>query len=269
MKLYKEDYNVISDNDRKLWEELKEKEIIYQNGQPTKIKRSRRKEYPKAVRHFLSVFPNNFIDFVDIVLDGEELLKKLTGFETLIDENTITERTILEFINKDEAYFIIASILKNRFPFGHLTLYLFPEFKLPPNFQADYLLIGENSMGYHFVFVELENPCKRITHNDGSYGETIIKGLNQINDWELWLEQNFSNLSLLFEQHKKPGNVLTNEFRQFDATRIHFAVVAGRRSDYNEKTYRLNRKELERKRHILHYDNLIDYSKKVIGQLTD
>lgn len=267
MTLYTVDYNAISAADKKIWEELKEKEVVGKLG-TTNIIKSIYAQYPKSVRHFLSLFPNNFIDAVDLRLNKDELSKKVLEFENLISDTSITERAILNFIKKKNAHFILGSILSNGFTFGHHALYLFPEFKLSTNFQVDYLLIGKNSHGHHFVFVELENPYGRITRSDGSYGEVLSKGINQVNDWEHWLEPNFDHLHTIFEQSKKRGANLPEEFRDFDATRIHFAVVAGRRSKYNDKTYRLNRKELDRKRHILHYDNLIDYSKEIIGKLT-
>jgi hypothetical protein len=175
----------------------------------------------------------------------------------------------LNFIRDDEAFFIIGSLIKNNYTFGHHALFVFPEFKMPPNYQADYLIVGRNSDGHHFVFVELENPSGDITLKDGSYGTTIRKGIKQIDDWEIWLEQNFSHLRLVFEGQQNKSARLPNEFRDFDRTRVHYIVVAGRRSDYNERTYRLRRTHLEqRKLLVVHYDNLIDYSLELMGNAT-
>ncbi len=269
MKLYKTDYSTISDADRNVWEDLQAKEIIYHDGKPTSIRKSLYRDYPKSARHFMSLFPNNFIDATDLTKSSEQLKTTLTQFEDLLNNTATTERDLLNFIRDNEAYFIIGSLLKNNYTFGHHALFVFPEFKMPPNYQADYLLAGKNSDGYHFVFVELENPYGDITLQDGTYGTTIRKGVKQIEDWEIWLEQNFSNIKLVFEGLQNKSEVLPKEFRDFDKTRIHYVVVAGRRNDYSDRTYRQRRNNLEqRKLLVAHYDNLIDYANATIGTST-
>lgn len=182
---------------------------------------------------------------------------------------TTTERSILNFIRDRKAHFIVGSILKNNYSFGHHALYIFPEFQMPPNYKADYLLIGKNSDGYHFIFVELEKLYGDVTLKDGSFGTIIRKGISQIDDWEIWLEKNFSHLSVVFEGHKNKRELIPNEFREFDKTRVHYVVIAGRRNDYKDKTYRLRRSNLEQRNlFIIHYDNLINYSNETIGTST-
>ncbi len=269
MKLYKIDYSTISKEDRLKWENLKVKETEKKNGVSLFLKKSLYREYPKSVRHYTSLFPNNFIDGIDLIKSSKELNQNLLEFEILLNNLSLTERDILNFIRDKEAYFIIGALLKNNYSFGHHALYIFPEFKLPPNYQVDYLLVGKNSEGYHFVFVEFENPYGDITLKDGTFGITIRKGIKQIEDWEFWLEQYFSNLKLVFENMQNKNEILPNEFRDFDKTRIHFAIVAGRRNDYTDRTYRSRRKNLEeRKLHIIHYDNLIDFASEAIGSNT-
>jgi len=268
MNLYKTDFNIISEKDKKIWEELKEKEIVSANRDMV-FRKSLYSQYPKAVRHFQSLFPNNFIDTVDLYKSKDMLSKIIDEFEKVINNKKSTEITISKFIRDYEGYFIIGSVLKKNYPFGHHALFLFPEFKLPPNYQTDYLLVGENSDGYHLVFIELENPYNNISLRDGSFGETIRKGIKQCVDWDCWLESYFSNLKLVFEKQLKKEKALPNEFRDFDKTRIHFLIVAGRRDDYKERTYRLRRSEQEQRKFlILHYDNLIDYSRELIGETT-
>jgi hypothetical protein len=267
MKIYEEDFQVISDENRQLWEQLKEREIVH--GSPI-IRRSLYEEYPKSVRHHLSLFPNNLLDRVDLPKSKKQLIEILADFAKLLINNTnTTERNILNFIKENKAYFIIGSILTNNYSFGHHRLFIFPEFLLAPNYVVDYLLVGENSNGYHFVFVELENPHQYITCQDGSYGTTIRKGLNQIADWKTWLEANFHHLRLVFEKHQNQTKTLPKEFSVFDETRIHFVVVAGRRLDYNDKTYRLRRENLQNEKiNVIHYDNLLDYSNKTVETST-
>jgi hypothetical protein len=267
MTLYDRDFNTITDEENLLWTELKELEKVVVNGKPSDlIRKSLYSKYPVAVRHFLSLFPNNLLDSVELRSESESLKKKLQDFNILLDNTQTTERQILNFIKNEKAYFLIGAILKSNYRFGHHSLFIFPEFKLPPNFQVDYLIIGKNSDGHHFVFVELENPYRQITISDGSYGETIRKGIKQIDDWEMWLEENFSHLRLVFEQALRKTEKLPKEFTVFDKTRMHYVIVAGRRTDFNDKTYRLQRSNLEqRKLQVFHYDNLVDFATETIG----
>lgn len=263
MKIYDDDFQKIPDVDMQLWKILEKKEFVHGSHF---IKKSLYKEYPKSVRHHLSLFPNNFLDAVDLSKSRERLKKTLVDFDKLLNDINTTERKILNFIKENRAYFIIGSILKNNYLFGHHSLFIFPEFPLTPNYQVDYLLVGKNSYGFHFVFVELENPYCNITLQDGSYGNTIRKGLNQVADWKIWLEANFHHLRLIFEEYKNKTITVPKEFSIFDETRIHFAVVAGRRTDYNDKTYRFRREYLQNEKiNVIHYDNLLDYSNETIG----
>lgn len=270
MILYNRDFNIVYYNEKLLWENLKKQETVFVKGKQSNIiKKSLYTQYPAAVRHFLSLFPNNFLDSVELKSESKSLKRKLENFESFINNEQITELQISNFIKDNEAYFLIGAILKSNYRFGHHSLFIFPEFKLPPNFEVDYLIVGENSDGHHFVFVELENAYKNIVISDGSFGETIRKGIKQIDDWEIWLEENFSHLRLVFEQALGKNKKLPKEFSIFDQTRMHYVVVAGRRVEYKSKTYRLQRSYLEqRKLQVLHYDNLIDFSIEAIGTST-
>jgi len=212
---------------------------------------------PLAGYHFESIFPNNYLHIGELH-DHSRLDSISTAFNELLDSEPI-EREVLNFINGNRFYMLIGAILKSSYNFGHHDAYVFKEFPLPPNFIADYLIVGKNSGGYEFVFVELESPTGSIVNSDGTFGTTIRKGLKQIEDWDSWLDGNFSHLKLLFQKHLGTKNSLPDEFISLDKTRIHYALVAGRRSDYKDKTYRLRRK-LKRERNItlLHYDNLLD-----------
>ena len=86
--------------------------------------RSLFRQYPKAIRHYNSLFPNNYMDVVELE-DFESLKNKLDDFKTLLDSKDVKERDILNFIRNHKAYFIIASLLKRYFDFGHHEAYLF------------------------------------------------------------------------------------------------------------------------------------------------
>ncbi|MEH7114591.1 Shedu anti-phage system protein SduA domain-containing protein [Neobacillus niacini] len=266
MKIYSRDYKVLNEQELIQWEDLQEREIVRRIGKIA-IRRNLYREYPSAVRHFISLFPNNHLDIEDLQ-QREKLEKLVHEYSDLISEKETTERTILNWIKEKQAYFIIASIMKSYYSFGHHDAYIFPEFQLGNSYQVDYLIIGQNSGGYEFILVELEHPNKKVTLADGYEGESLRKGLKQVRDWKSWLEGNYSSLYETFNKYKGDIKTLPIEFMRYDSSRIHYAVVAGKRSDFKEKTYEIKRQKLAEKVLLLHYDNLYDTANSVIGEAT-
>ncbi|MCR4029496.1 MULTISPECIES: Shedu anti-phage system protein SduA domain-containing protein [Flavobacterium] len=212
---------------------------------------------PEASYYFKSLFPNNFLS-TKTLKDKKELSRIGSEFKILLDTNP-SERQILNFINQNKYYNLIASIFHSGLCFGHHGAYLFKEFELPSTFKSDYLLVGKNSHGYHFAFVELENPSGSITTKDGGFGTTIRKGIKQIEDWDKWLEGNFNSLSLIFDKYKSDLIELPKEFRSLNKTRLNYVIVSGRREDFNDNTYEEKRRLLRNQNiNLLHYDNLLD-----------
>ncbi|WP_258100624.1 DUF4263 domain-containing protein [Marinoscillum pacificum] len=218
---------------------------------------------PKAFFFHESIFPNYILDTDELDVN-ETTTDIMNQFKSIIHDKSSNERDILRFIKIQKAYFIIGSILQN-YRFGHHSAFLFPEFELPPNYKVDYLVIGKSSYGHEFVFVELERPNTDITTKDGNLGTTFRKGIKQVEDWSYWLESNFSHLKLMFEKNQGKHSSLPMEFLSLDTTRMHFAVVAGLREDFNDHSYRIARKmKKESSILILHYDNLIDSAISVL-----
>lgn len=250
MKLYKRDYIKAPPTKEEI--DLYKKIDVGRRGG---FKRVNRKEYPEAVRHYESLFPNNHIEIIDFQASGE-MIRLNEEFKCLIHDENTKERDILKFINHKPAYHIIAGIFKY-YDFGHHDAYLFPEFKLV-HYRADYLLIGKSSGGFEFVIVELESPNGSIVLKSGHTGVVCRKGKIQTYDWKYEIESDFENA---FAKIKKYSNKddLPEEFKKFDSTRFHYVVVAGIRDDYNEDTYRERRGGLKDSDiRLLHYDNLYD-----------
>ena len=221
--------------------------------------------YPKAVRHNLSLFPNNYLDIVDLK-NKSKMNEQCNGFKKLLDNPSINELDIKHYIQDNGFYSIPASIF-SLFDFGHHDAFLFKEFHLGTSYVADYLLIGKSSDGYSFVFVEFEHPYKDITISGGELGNAFRKGINQIYDWKCFLESSFSSVNDEFLKYTTKD--LPKEFHRFDSSRMNYVVVAGRRKHFNKKTYRI-RREIEKRQniHLLHYDKLYDFSSKLIGKST-
>lgn len=258
--LYDRDYSVLTE------EEIQEKKRLDQESiiPGTVFSTNCYYDYPKAVRHNLSFFPNHLMDVVDLS-NTKELHEQCNEFEKLLNTQ-ITELNIKRFIQDNKYYHIPASIFKY-YNFGHHSAYLFKEFSLGTNYSADYLLVGDSSDGHQFIFVEFENPYRNITIDDGNYGETIRKGINQVNDWKAYIESNYATITAEFKKYT--DKQLPDEFYTYDATRMNYVVVAGRRTDFLDKTRRLRRDmEHSNKIKILHYDNLLDISRRTIGEST-
>lgn len=219
-------------------------------------------KYP-AIKNFESLFPNYYLNNFDIRSNKLDYVRKLQQFVDLLSNREISERHILNFIRENEAQFIVGSALKFT-NYGHHDRYIFQEVALPPNHRADFLIIGKNSHGYHFLLVELENPYNGITTKDGSFGATIRKGMSQIDDWKNWIDKNFSTLQAVLSKLKGANVHFPVEFFEYDSTRFQYVVIAGKREDFTEKTYRASRLLQRQGTILIHYDNLIDETKKII-----
>ena len=259
--LYSRDYNLLTND-----EIDEKKQLESENKNPNSMfSVNLYYDYPKAIRHNESLFPNNFIDNADLQQNCEALSSQCDGFEVLLNSN-ITELDIKRYIQKNEYYHIPASIFKY-YNFGHHAAYVFNEFRLGTYFSADYLLVGDSSDRHQFIFVEFENAYGNITIGDGDFGDTIRKGINQINDWKAFIQSNYSTITAEFKKHTTKQ--LPDEFYDYDATRMNFVVVAGRRNDFNDKTRRLRRSlEKDSEIKLLHYDNLVDIARSTIGNWT-
>ncbi|MEC0983805.1 Shedu anti-phage system protein SduA domain-containing protein [Bacillus safensis] len=269
MRIHSRNYCTLTQEEKDEWEILKDQEVVKRfDNSNLVVRKSRYREYPVAVRHYKSLFPNNHLDIVD--LQQIDYLTSLTeDYLSIIDNPNSNERSILNWIREERAYFIIASIMKGYYSFGHHDAFIFPEFQLGNTYQVDYLIVGKSSGGYEFIFVELEHPHKNITLANGHLGDAMRKGERQIIDWKYWLESNFGTLYETFKKYQSPRQDLSEEFIKYDSSRVHYLVVAGRRNNFNDRTYQLKRqKRLFEDILILHYENLYDLAKALIGKAT-
>lgn len=264
MRLYERDFRSVFPEEKQEYERiLNEERRSVPYGKINLYDR-----YPEAIKHNLSLFPNNHIDLYEMK-KSKDIHSINMRFKELIHKGKITERDILKFINHDpQAYHIIASIFE-RFNFGHHEAYLFPEFCLGEKYRADYLLIGKGSGGYEFIFVELEKPNGRVVLDKKYLGQNIRSGENQVNDWKTWNDSNFIKLSKFFESEKSEESKLPLEFYEFDSTRMHYVVVGGTRDNYTKELYGIRRRKLKESAiHLLHYDNLYDSSELLVEKNT-
>lgn len=223
------------------------------------------RKYPKAIRHSESLFPNNYMDIM-LLEEKDQLADECNKFEELLNDTTTTELRVKRFIQDNGYYHIPASIF-SIFCFGHHEAVLFKEFQLGTSYKADYLLVGRGSGGWQFIYVEFENPYGSVVRKDGEWGEVIRSGLSQISDWKRYIGANYKAIEVEFQ--KQTNKTLPKEFTSFDPTRIHYVVVAGRRKDFDshEKNRYLQREsEQTHNIKIIHYDNLLEYARDLIGK---
>lgn len=257
--LYERNYNVLTSVEIKEIEEAECYLKTNRNGKElsAEVFAEYINKLPDAFYYNDSVFPNNYLN-IHILRDQVYLNRLKEEFASILNTD-ITERDILNFINKNKHYPLIGSIFHSGYGFGHHQAFLFKEFELSATFKADYLIIGKSSGGHELVFVELENPSGNITKKDGNLGETFRKGLEQVESWNSWIEKNYHSLKLVFDKYLGMNKTLPKELLELDKSRIHFVVIAGRRSDFNDQTYEIRRRMLDKSKiKLLHYDNLID-----------
>lgn len=190
--------------------------------------------------------------------DTESLNSQCKEFLNLVEDKNTKETDIKRFIQTNNYIHIPASLFK-LYNFGHHDAYVIKEFKLGTNYIADYLLIGKSSDGYQFVFVECESVYGRIVLDDGNFGESIRKGINQINDWKSYIESNWSTINSELMKYSLPNINFPKEFYNYDSTRIRYLVISGRRIDYTDTLrQRARRSERDDNITIKHYDNWYD-----------
>lgn len=266
MKLYSKDYTQLSIYEQGEFYQYTRNDRWGKSG-TLYVKREEFVKCSKAVRHYMHLFPNNYLDSVELK-EVDKLRPIAEKFERLLERKNCSERDILEFVKVNGAYFIIGSVLGN-YNFGHHEAYLFPEFPLGTSHVVDYLVVGRNSGGYEFVFVEMEDPSRKSVLANGDLGETYRKGISQVEDWKGWLDSSFASLYEVFEKAKNPEITMPREFVKYDSTRIHYVVVSGSRNDYTDKTYRLRRDK--RKKDdvlLLHYGSLVASGSGIVGANT-
>ncbi len=215
-----------------------------------------------------TLFPDKFLDIREL-RNSSNINIIRNQFKNLLKNKNSNERSILNFINKNEYWLIIGLLQKNLsinyYGAGHHATYVFKEFRLGSTHIADYLIIGKGSGGYQFVFVELEAPYKRgnkrVTSKTGDLGGVFTDGIKQVKNWKYWLDQDYSSLhTSSFSNYKNENMDLPEEFYKYDSSRMHFIVIAGRREDFHKKTYLEQRNSIKNNPPIqlLHYDNVID-----------
>lgn len=160
------------------------------------------------------------------------------------------EGDVQNYIKKNGKWFIPLSILK-AYDFGHHFSCVVPEYSLGAEYRVDYLLIGKNSVGYHFVFVEFEDVNVDYTiKSRNSETEKVRKGIDQIRDWKRWMTKHKDYFM------KSDGIKEFGDF--FPDWMFKYCLVVSRRERMNDIANDL-RGEMSPEITIMPYDRLVDY----------
>lgn len=195
--------------------------------------------------------PNNFIELSLDCCRKTDFNKEAELLRVELDKVS-KENDIQSYIKNNKKWFIPLSILKN-YDFGHHFACVVPEYSLGNEYRVDYLLIGKNSLGYQFVFVEFEDvnvDFRNKTSNSAT--EKVRKGITQLKDWRRWIDRNKN----YFE-----GKEGIKEFcRNIPSWGFHYCLVVGRR-ERMDNISNMIRGEMQddfRGLKIISYDRLIE-----------
>jgi len=103
-------------------------------------------------------------------------------YEKVID-SAKDERPIQTFISQNPE--IISQI-----QYGGKGNWVFPKPKFGCEYVPDFIICTEDSAGFHWVLVELENPTYNALRKDGQQTAHLSNAIKQINDWRIWLRKN-------------------------------------------------------------------------------
>ncbi|MCB0910005.1 MAG: DUF4263 domain-containing protein [Propionibacteriaceae bacterium] len=139
---------------------------------------------------------------VSRIIPANESIRKL---EDLLQSG---ERREEEFQKTIKAYpELLASTVV-----GSWARYVIPKKKLGSEYVTDFLVLGVDSAGLHWVAVEIEGAHHRVLNKDRTLAKQTRHAVQQIQDWRRWLTTNVayahSELGLSGITNKSPGLVI-------------------------------------------------------------
>lgn len=164
----------------------------------------------------------------------QEYKEALEDYKSLVDER-VDEPVLQDFLEKNP------SIL------DPLVKIMYKKFTLAGELIPDFLLILQNNT---HLFVEIENPSKKIFNKDGTLTAEYRTGYKQISDYTHWARDNISFLKDPNRPRKCPD---------INTKNIRGLLVIGHSADFTEE----HKKQLEK----LNHDVRGSYEIKTFDQL--
>ena len=123
--------------------------------------------------------------------------------------------------------------------------WVFPKPKLGSEHVPDFMICEQDSGGYHWHLVELENPNYVALTKQGQQTAHLTHAIQQVKNWRIWLRDNSR-----YAQHELGYADLDSEF--------HAIIVIGRRNELDPEDLKRYRELSDDKVEIMSYDRLID-----------
>lgn len=166
------------------------------------------------------------------------------AFVELLEKRPGEEEAIQQFLAANPFF------LSEQLPHCH---YVIPKFRFGGQYVSDFLLPEMTSGGTFWTFVELEPANAKLVTTKGQFAERVRGGLQQLRDWELWVEDNRDHAI-----RPRPNGLGLG-----DIAGIWTWLVVGRRANVNEEFNRLRRQATKDKGlTIMTYDRLIERYRK-------
>lgn len=197
------------------------------------------------------VVPDSFISFEHLRHQNIDFEQEANEFLSILNSAT-KENDVQRYIKGNQKWFIPGSIFKD-YDFGHHLAYLVPEQSLGAEYRADYMLLGNNSIGHQIILVEFEDvnvEYKLSTSNTET--ESVRKGLTQIRDWKRWIDNH--------RDYFLQSCGLSAIAKSIPSWGIHYCLVVSRRNRMSDIANEM-RSQMQHETpglHIVTYDRLVD-----------
>ena len=192
-------------------------------------------------------------------------------FEALLDSSP-NERAVQTFLKRYR--YIVRNALNVH---AWNSVHLQPEFSLGGNHVVDFLILSEDSGGWHTVLIELESPNERPFTKKGIPAKALAKGLAQLGEWKIWIGKNDpsfrEHLSSLVEVRYLPEEPRSpSDYQRANPTirdphtmiDKHYIVVVGRRRLFCGSNVQERRQQLrDEGKEIVSYDRLLDKAREL------
>lgn len=179
-----------------------------------------------------------FFTLWDTIEEGD-----VEALRTVLDDAT-REEDVQQFLQKNPHFLI------QHLGGGH-GRWVIPKKRLGSEHVTDFMIGERDSMGFHWIAVELESPLSKMFTKGGNPSASLTHAVRQMQDWRTWLSDNQNYAARLRNQD---GLGLTDIH-----TQVPGLILMGRRSTESDDTRR-RRRQMSRDSNIeIHtFDFLLD-----------
>jgi len=212
----------------------------------------------EALKVRKAMFPDNYYNY-KAEHDNLDFSEESRAFIDILNKAQ-KENDVQTYIKQNKKWFIPYSILDGYPFYNHAGAFLFKEYPLGERYTADYCLIGDNSDGWHIVLVEFENPnTPYVLSSTNGETEDVRKGLVQIRDWKLWMDDNRAYFI---------KNIGLSKFGiDVPVSNIHYCLIVSRRHYMNDSAKLIRSRQMYEQQNlrIVSYDRIADNIARIYG----